>query len=259
MGGGKTWTTEENDFLRENYQTMSHEEMTRHLPNRTRFAVKCRCLKAGFVIVKFKWTAEKNAELKNRYADTKTAILAEDFGCSEYTIYQKAYALGLKKSEEFLKSDECGRLTKTNNLAGAAFRFKKGQKAWNKGKKMPTVGRMAETQFKKGTLPHNTAKIGDESIIDGYVKVKIAEPNVWKWKHRMIWEQHHGEIPKGFAVIFKDGNRDNCLLENLECVTPKELYRRNSIHNLPEELKQTIQTLGRLKRAINRSNKNAEK
>lgn len=47
---------------------------------------------------------------------------------------------------------------------------------------------------------HNTL-VGDEVINDfGYVKVKVAEPNVWKFKHRIVWELAHGEIPANSVI-----------------------------------------------------------
>lgn len=54
--------------------------------------------------------------------------------------------------------------------SGLTGRFEKGHVPANKGKHPPTVGRMAETQFKKGHLPHNTKPIGYERINkNGYV------------------------------------------------------------------------------------------
>lgn len=117
---------------------------------------------------------------------------------------------------------------KINN--GLTGRFKKGNVPYNKGKHCPTVGRMAETQFKKGGLPPNTKPIGYERITkDGYVEVKVKmRPNRdtgeknFVCKHRLIWEEAHGPIPKGQKIIFLDGNKQNCSLENLAIVSAKE-------------------------------------
>ena len=38
-------------------------------------------------------------------------------------------------------------------------------------------------------------------------------------KHRYIWQQHHGEVPKGSMVVFKDGNRKNTDISNLLLIT----------------------------------------
>ncbi|WP_207659037.1 HNH endonuclease signature motif containing protein [Blautia obeum] len=44
-----------------------------------------------------------------------------------------------------------------------------------------------------------------------------------------MWEEHHGEIPKGKMVSFLDGDKDNCNIENLFLIdneTNLEMNRR---------------------------------
>lgn len=101
--------------------------------------------------------------------------------------------------------------------------FKKGHPSWNKGKHPETRGRMAETQFKPGNIPHNYKPVGSERITcDGYVEVKIADPNKWRLKHRVVWEEHNGPVPRGYSIIFKDGDRTNCTIDNLIMLTRDE-------------------------------------
>lgn len=117
---------------------------------------------------------------------------------------------------------------KINN--GLTGRFKKGHVPANKGTHPPTRGRMAETQFKNGHLPHNTKPIGYERITrDGYIEVKIkmrpSSPlcnDNFILKHRLIWEEAHGPIPEGHKVTFLDGNKRNFDLSNLALVTNAE-------------------------------------
>jgi len=45
-----------------------------------------------------------------------------------------------------------------------------------------------------------------------------AEKQNWQEYCRYVWEQHHGKIPDGYSIVFLDGNRDNCSIENLDCV-----------------------------------------
>ena len=81
----------------------------------------------------------------------------------------------------------------------------------------------APTMFKKGQIPHNYKEVGTEIInADGYVQVKVADPNVWKLKHRLIWEQAHGEIPEGYNVQFKNHNPLDIRLENLYLISKAE-------------------------------------
>jgi hypothetical protein len=112
---------------------------------------------------------------------------------------------------------------------GVNCTFKKGSVPINKGKKgMPSHPNMIATQFKKGVKPRNWLPVGSERInTDGYVDIKIAEPNKWKGKHKIIWEEHHGAIPEGHVVIFGDRNRHNFDIDNLILVSKKQLLIMN--------------------------------
>lgn len=100
---------------------------------------------------------------------------------------------------------------------------KKGSIPWNKGKK----GYMGanRTSFKKGHKPKNWRPVGSERVDkDGYTLIKIAEPRSWYLKHRLIWEEHYKmKVPFGQAIIFGDGDKTNFSIENLICVSRKEL------------------------------------
>lgn len=108
--------------------------------------------------------------------------------------------------------------------------FKKGHTPANKGKK-GICGRGCEkTWFKKGQIPSNHRPVGSERIDgkDGYILIKVAEPNKWKHKHRVIWEQHNGPIPKGYVVIFLDGDKLNLDINNLKLISRHELKILNT-------------------------------
>lgn len=123
--------------------------------------------------------------------------------------------------------------------SGLTGRFEKGQKSWNKG----TKGLMKpnKTSFKKGSKSWNCDPIGTEKWKshanrndEGFLYVKVQDgtkQHNWKQKHRLIWEQAYGEIPKGYKVIFKDGNRHNITLENLALVSNSQMLILNR-HNL---------------------------
>jgi hypothetical protein len=55
-------------------------------------------------------------------------------------------------------------------------------------------------------------------------------------------------VPAGYALKFIDGNPLNCVLGNLRLISRAENMANNTIHNLPEDLKEVI----RLKNKINR-------
>lgn len=112
--------------------------------------------------------------------------------------------------------------------SGLDGRFQKGNPAHNKGKKGYYAPGSEKGWFKKGNTPHNHHEIGTEVITtDGYPAVKIAEPNVWKLKHILVWEEANGPVPEGYAVIFLDRDRTNTKLENLALVSRAELLDLN--------------------------------
>lgn len=106
-------------------------------------------------------------------------------------------------------------------------RIKKGNIPYYKG----TKGLMKpnKTSFKKGQLPPNTAKVGDERAIMGYLYVKVkdepkAKMNVnWVPKHHLIWEEYNGQkVPEDHIVIFANGNTRDFRKENLLLVNKSE-------------------------------------
>lgn len=108
---------------------------------------------------------------------------------------------------------------------GIDGRIKKGNIPPNKGKKVSseTYAKMQGTMFKKGQMPHNWRPTGSERLnADGYWYVKTGEPKKWELKHNLIWEQHHGKLKKGEIVIFLDGDRNNCKIENLQKITRRQ-------------------------------------
>lgn len=107
-------------------------------------------------------------------------------------------------------------------LTGDNHRFKKGQIPFNKGKKITPHPNTVATQFKPGEslriLPLGTEILRKT----GYIWVKIGQPRKWRKKHLVVWEQEHGRLPPGHVILFRDGNRLNCDLENLALVTKSE-------------------------------------
>ena len=133
--------------------------------------------------------------------------------------------------------------------------FKKGMIPWNKGMKgLPSKGKMKDSQFRPGNQPANWRPVGSTRInVEGYIEIKVAEGmHQYRLLHREIWKQHHGSYPpKGHALIFINGNRQDCDIRNLKLVTRKELMLMNTVHRLPENLKEVIRLKGVLKRKIN--------
>ena len=116
--------------------------------------------------------------------------------------------------------------------SGLTGRFQKGNIPWNKSKKGWYATGTEKTRFKTGNIPSNHREVGSERITkDGYIEVKVEEPNKWRLKHIVVYEQQHGVVPKGYAVIFLDGDKKNTDISNLKLVTRSELLIMNR-HNL---------------------------
>lgn len=110
---------------------------------------------------------------------------------------------------------------KINN--GLTGRFKKGNVPFNKGCKGVCALGCEKSWFKTGHVPSNHRAVGSERITkDGYIEIKIAEPNKWQLKHRFVWEEVNGQIPKGKNIRFLDGDKLNCNIENLALVSKAE-------------------------------------
>ena len=131
--------------------------------------------------------------------------------------------------------------------------FKKGNIPWSKGRKGLSYPEMVKTQFQKGHQPHNYRPIGSEvTSADGCVWVKIADPNIRREKHRIVWEAHNGPIPKGYVILFADKNKSNCELENLILVSRAEMAVLNRFKLITDnaELTRLGVTIAKLRIAL---------
>lgn len=187
-----------------------------------------------------KWTEAENELIRLHYPDKKT----DDIVCfftdrTARVIQQHAAAIGVKKSDAFMKSPLSGRISKDNDI-GKNTRFNSLTGGWNKGMRQSDymspemIARTAKNRFKKGQDPHNTVSIGHERVtVDGYIEVKVRhvkngdKNKNFELKHRLVWIENFGPIPEGFMVGFKDGDSLNILPENLELKSKKENLEQN--------------------------------
>ncbi len=266
----KPWSKAELEQLRRLYPTTPQKELARILGRplgsvRTRARRwRLRRKRDGYR----QWTPSQVALVRKLYADIPTAELAERVGRSLRSVYNAAKELGLRKSAAYMASPAASRLRRGNNV-GAAFRYKPGHVPANKGLRRPgwAPGRMAETQFKKGSragvAQAKWKPVGTIMLRDGYPIMKVkdepqdiagigANSTNWMYVHKMVWEQAHGPIPEGHRIWWKDRDHLNCSLENLELLSDKQHMARTTIHNLPKPLKLAIYALGALNRQIRR-------
>lgn len=207
------------------------------------------------------WTDDQVELLRTFYPNFKTEDVAFMVGHSTTQAYQKANALGLKKSAKFLASPAAGRL---DGIRGSSTRFQKGHASWNKGTKGVHTGG-DQTQFKPGQMPYNTAPVGSCRLDpQGTLQRKISEAKGnnskrWRGVHELVWVEANGPVPAKHIVVFKPGMRTTVLeeitIERVECISLAENMKRNTRHNLPPELNEVVQLRAVLTRQINKRRK----
>ena len=166
----------------------------------------------------------KNKKPQHRWTDEEKEYLAS---IVKGKTYKELLALMNEKFDyEFSSQQIESALRRYNLKTGNTGQFKKYQEPWNKGLK-GYIG-ANKTSFKKGTIPPNYKPVGTERFAkDGYIKVKVKDPNIWELKHRYIYKKHHGEIPNGYNVIFADKNISNFDIDNLMLVSKAEMLILN--------------------------------
>jgi hypothetical protein len=194
------------------------------------------------------WTLKEIAYLRQNYPFHTTAEISEKLGRSKHAIYTVANKYGIKKDESFLQSKESGRYVEGHEK-NVLTRFKKGMTPWNKGKKGLT--KKNSGAFTKGNIPHNIKTYGSKRTTkDGYTLIKVRGIKRWVLYHNYVWEQVHGRIPAGHIVSFKDGDRHNLKIDNLQLVSRYEHLQKNSINRYPADIKRAIKTLSKFKQII---------
>lgn len=105
-------------------------------------------------------------------------------------------------------------------------KFKPGHDPWNKDLK--GIHLSPQSEFQKGRESETKMPLG--SVVErtrrreGYPRawVKVAEPNKWELRARVVWAKHNGPIPRGMIVHHKDRNALNDDPNNLQMMTKAE-------------------------------------
>ena len=186
-----------------------------------------------------KWTNEEKEYLKsivknNSYKEI-TKKMNDRFNC------------------DFSEGQIKGFMARNKLVTGRGGHFKKGSIPWNKG--LSYMPNNKETRFQKGNIPHGHREVGSERIIrDGYIEIKVAEPNVWDLKHRAIYREYYGEISDGHNIIFADGNKMNFDIDNLIAVSKSEMLILNN-NNLRFEDKELTKVGVNIAKVIDKAKK----
>jgi hypothetical protein len=184
------------------------------------------------------WTADDDARMRAEFPHVRTLDLARALGRSLDSVRTRAVVLGLQKTPEARARIDAERAASASN----AGRFQRGASPWNKGK----------TDYR---LSHG-APLGTERLRDGYRQRKVVMDGPhwrrWRFVHVLVWEDAHGPVPKGFKVMFRDGNPEHITIENLELISHAKNLARNSAHAFGPELFKCIQLRGAITRQLNK-------
>lgn len=231
----RKWTKEQEDYLRKISPGKFDQQITDLInekfgTNYTKPAINTKKQKLGIrstVDWRTVWTDEVVQFMKENYEDKDNIELAELLN-KKFNMNTDADKVCMAKANLIRRY---GINLRTGINRGC---YKKGQEPMNKGKTwneyMSKEGQenSRKTCFKKGNIPINHREVGSERInVDGYWEIKVAEPNKWKLKHRVIYEKEHGKIPKGSKIIFADGNKNNLDPSNLISVSYAEELHLN--------------------------------
>ena len=70
--------------------------------------------------------------------------------------------------------------------------------------------------------------------------------------HHIIWRENCGrKLEKGEALLFIDGDKNNCVFENLKIESRKAMLEKVRVQSMPKELKEVVYLKARISRLIN--------
>jgi len=235
----KNWTPSQKQFVRNNYLTMTHKEMA-EITGKTWIQVKSMCRNNGLILKgedlrKRKIAAQKKAHEHRLLDEIQGQFIKDNY--LTMPIKTIAKALGLKSQTSVRTYMKRNNIKVPKEIADgfkSEGMFRLGVSPVNKGKKQTEfmsaegIEKTKASRFQKGSKPHNTVEIGAETVDgDGYLKIKIANPNRWMYTHRLIWMKEYGAIPRTHIVIFKDGDKRNFDISNLVLISKLDNLKRN--------------------------------
>ena len=153
--------------------------------------------------------------------------------CQRYGISNgKSYAEWTPEMKDYIKSNYQKAtsikdlLVMVNAYFETNFTIKQlGNFLWKNHQKIDLQLRSRSSRSGVFAKPMYSEKLNSK----GYVVVRVSmtgtQYEMWKGKHSLVWEQAYGKIPKGRQIIFLDGNKLNCALENLAMVSREECLR----------------------------------
>lgn len=105
------------------------------------------------------------------------------------------------------------------------------------------AGTLYKTRSKR-MVPVGTERIGN----NGYIFVKVSDyatvpgtKDNWKRKQTLVWERENGRsVPEGCQIVSADGDKTNCDIDNLVCVSRADMATVNRLR-IPYSDRQTLE------------------
>ena len=261
----KKWTNEQEEYLIKIHKGKSNQEITDLINNKfgtnyTKKAINSRKKKLK-LISNYKYIPKYSLEIidyiKKNHKGKSTIELSKEinkvFNMNTTADNIQNLKSRIKRKDGFIfepaRNDGC---IKKGNIP------KNKGKSWDEYMSKEAQEKSRRTTFKKGNIPPNHREIGEERISkDGYIEIKLKDGCLnknWQLKHRYIYEQHYGSIPKGHKVIFLDGNKNNFNIDNLKLISDAEELIMNN-NNLRYNKKELTETGYLIAKIINKGNK----
>lgn len=257
----KVYTPEMREWLAENVKGVYYRDLVKIFNEKFGTNITVKALRTKVKI----WRLSNGLQGKGRpapklFTDEQIEFVRQVAKGSSYA--QITIDVNSKFGLSMTKEQIEGLMCREKITTGTGGFFQKGHVPQNKGKKMSPeqYKKCSGTMFKKGNVPKNYKPVGSKRILkEGYVEIKIADPNQWELEHRLVWEKAHGPIPHNCVIIHLDQNKQNNSLENLKMVhrniTPimhhlKGWSRNKNITDLSLNIAQLKKTIKEKRRKI---------
>lgn len=127
--------------------------------------------------------------------------------------------------------DRLTRQRRLERLRDHAAKFQPGNKRW-KNRKRATGTKplpVGTIRARRHRISHRVGRgryrVGQRLFIKVALSRQPREKN-WMLYSRWLWEKHHGPIPAGYRVVFRDGDRLHCEIGNLNLISEQDAARR---------------------------------
>jgi hypothetical protein len=129
-------------------------------------------------------------------------------------VAQKKQCYGRRGLPEVIVNAMIADYRRTNSLAKTAVKFNRTRQAlWQ------ILGARIALNDRKRHAPIFYKEGKFTPAKSGYLRRSVHPAGEETFLHRIVWIEHKGQIPPGHQVMFRDGDRGNCAIENLYCVS----------------------------------------